>query len=141
MGRDRWEASMNSVVHFEVPVSNPEQNTFYREAFGWEIQTVPMGEEGGTYTSATTAETDQTTQLPKKPGAINGGLIPRDDRFNGPVLTVGVEDIDEAIKKVEAAGGKDAGPRGTIEGVGEYNYVTDPDGNLVGLWRDFQAQG
>jgi predicted enzyme related to lactoylglutathione lyase len=132
---------MNSVVHFEVPVSNPEQNAFYRDAFGWQIQTVPMGAgDGGTYTIASTTETDQTTQLPKQPGAINGGLIKRDDKFTAPILTVGVDDVDEAVQKVEAAGGKESGPRATIAGVGEYTYVTDPDGNLIGLWRDLQPQ-
>jgi uncharacterized protein len=129
---------MNSVVHFEIPVDDLQAaKQFYNEAFGWQLSTSDMP-GGGSYTGAITTETDDSTQIPKKAGAINGALIQRDEQLKVPVVTVDVESIDDAVQKVEAAGGRVLAPKQVIEGMGEYAYVTDPSGNVVGLWHDLQ---
>ena len=39
----------NSLVHFELPVNDPEKmSKFYSEVFGWSFESSPMG-EGQTY--------------------------------------------------------------------------------------------
>ena len=45
-------------------------------------------------------------QIPREPGAINGGLFPRPKEAPHPTLYVDVNSIDEALKKVKAGGGK-----------------------------------
>jgi uncharacterized protein len=127
---------VDHVVHFEIPVSDIDQAVkFYEQAFGWQISQDQMP-DGSTYTSAVTTPVDEQQQ-PQKPGAINGALIERNDTFTAPVVTVDVDSVEDAISKVESAGGKALLPKASIPGMGEYAYVTDPSGNVVGLWRSY----
>lgn len=125
---------MNSIVHFEIPVDDEETaKKFYSEVFGWQVRTDEMP-GGGSYTSAITTPVDDD-QMPIKPGAINGALIPRDEKLRHPVVTVEVDSIDDAIAKVVKAGGSELMGKATIPGMGEYAYVRDPAGNVIGLWH------
>lgn len=127
---------MNKVVHFEIPVDNIERaKKFYSEIFGWRLQDWPMG-NGAVYTGATTTEVDPNTHVPKEPGAINGGIVKRDQYSKTPQVTVLVDSVDEYIKKVESAGGKTVKPKTDVGGMGFYAYVQDCEGNLLGLWED-----
>ena len=36
--------------------------------------------------------------MPKEHGAVNGGMMQRSEEIKCPVLTIGVANIDEAIK-------------------------------------------
>ena len=40
--------------------------------------------------------------MPTEPGAINGGMMQRDDATPAPVITIDVEAIDDALKEIEA---------------------------------------
>lgn len=129
---------MNSVIHFEIPVDDEgAAQKFYGEVFGWQINASEMP-GGGSYTSALTTPVDDK-QVPTKTGAINGAIIPRDAQLKHPLLTVDVESVDEAIDKVIKAGGTKLIDKATIPGMGEYAYVCDPSGNVVGLWRTLSA--
>ena len=126
---------MNSIVHFEIPVDDSEKaKKFYTEAFGWGIRTDKMP-NGKDYNSVTTAPTDENF-TPKNPGAINGAIIQRDSKLKSPVITVSVDSVEEAIKKIEASGGKVITPKATLEGMGDYAYIADPAGNIIGLWHN-----
>jgi uncharacterized protein len=132
---------MAKVVHFEIPADNIDRaKNFYGSVFGWELQTMPMGE--GEYTSVKTTDVDDQTQLPTEPGAINGGMFQRDEaerqdhvRFTGPVITIDVDGIDDALKQIEADGGSTVTPRTPIPGMGAFAYFRDPEGNIMGLWE------
>ncbi|GIH04691.1 glyoxalase [Rhizocola hellebori] len=126
----------NSVVHFEVPADDVERaKTFYREAFGWQIQAYP----GMNYHGVTTAEVGPD-MMPLKPGAINGGLFDKAEfPITSPVLTIGVDDIDEALEKVERLGGKTLMGRQAVADMGFTGYFTDPEGNVMGLWQNAPA--
>ena len=83
---------MRKVVHFEIPAGDVERaKDFYGSVFGWQLQTVSMGESD--YTIVTTTPVDEQTQLPTEPGAINGGLFARSDRLPAPVLKVAARAI------------------------------------------------
>lgn len=126
---------MDSIVHFEIPVDDMQgAKKFYSEAFGWEIRTDKMP-GGGDYNSAITTPMDENF-TPKKPGTMNGALIERTAKLKDPVITVKVDSIEEAFKKVEKAGGKIVMPKGEVPGMGEYAYIADPAGNVIGLWHD-----
>ena len=56
------------------------------------------------YTMLITTPTDETG-MPGGPGAINGGMFPREGSRRSPVITIDVEDIDAALEKIESAGG------------------------------------
>ncbi|MEN6548300.1 MAG: VOC family protein [Armatimonadia bacterium] len=116
------EGKTPRVVHFEIPSANPEQAAdFYRKAFGWEIT---KWEGQMEYWLVRTG--------PKEEMGIDGGIMRKSDNY-GVRNTVAVDDIDEALRKVEQAGGKIVMPRGTVEGVGELSLCEDPDGNAVGI--------
>ncbi|KAA2243566.1 VOC family protein [Chitinophaga agrisoli] len=129
---------MQKVVHFEIPADDIERaRKFYSDIFGWRIQDWPL-QDGSVYTGARTVEVDETTFIPKEPGAINGAIVKRDEVVKTPQVTVNVPSIDEYAEKVKAAGGQVLKPKQEIEGTGYYAYVTDSEGNLLGLWEDIK---
>jgi len=123
---------MDSVVHFEVPFDDGERaQTFYREAFGWSLASMP----GMGYTLATTGPADESGR-PAEPGSINGGMLARQGPITGPVIVLGVEDLDDALARVEKLGGKVAIGRQPVGDMGFAAYVHDTEGNLIGLWQN-----
>lgn len=119
---------MNPVVHFELPCENRERAAqFYEAAFGWKTQM--LGPEMGDYVLVTTASTDSRPDAPR--GAINGGIFPRQaDGPQHPSIVVGVDNVQEAMKKVRDAGGKVMGEPMDIPGVGRYVSFQDTEGNV-----------
>ncbi len=58
---------MDPVVHFEMPYEDKKRIAdFYATSFGWQANM--LGEDFGNYVVVMTAETDEKTQFPKKPG-------------------------------------------------------------------------
>ncbi len=134
---------MNKVIHFEIPAKDKAKSkAFYSRVFDWKITDTPVQMNGGTgsYTSAMTVSTDQVTMTPTEPGAINGAIIDRQGKMTAPVLTIEVDSIADHIKKVTDAGGKLIEGKQTVENMGHYAYVADPDGNVIGLWEDVPRQ-
>ena len=125
---------MPKVVHFEIPADDVERaKTFYGSVFGWQLQTMPMGESD--YTIVMTTPVDEQSQLPTEPGAINGGMMTRSERTPSPVITVDVDSIDDALKQIDSSGGSTVTPRTPIPGMGAFAYFKDPEGNVMGLWE------
>ena len=125
---------MDKVVHFEIPVDDEERaKEFFGAVFDWDLNTVDMG-NGITYTTVGTVDVDDD-RMPKEAGAINGGLMRRQGDPSAPVITVGVDSIDDSLKKVEAGGGSVVTPRTPIPGMGAFAYFKDSEGNTLGLWE------
>ena len=126
---------MDKVVHFEIPVDDTGRaKEFYASIFDWQLVDADMG--GGTiYTTLMTVPVDEKTRIPTEPGAINGGLMQRSKDTPAPVITIGVDSIDDTLKKVEAGGGKTITPRTPIPDMGAFAYFTDSEGNTMGLWE------
>mgnify|MGYP001592987139 CR=1 FL=1 len=127
---------MDKVVHFEIPADDTGRaKKFYEDVFGWQINKVPM--PGMDYSMVTTVETDDK-QMPKTAGAINGGLMARDSTGPYPVLVIDVVNLDESLKKIEAAGGKIVMPKMQVADMGLYARVTDCEGNIIGVWQNLK---
>ena len=129
---------MKKVVHFEIPADNLERAKKFYSIFDWQMQDWPMA-DGSVYVGTRTVETDETTYQPKEPGAINGGIVLRDEYLKIPAFAINVPSVDEYIEKVKEAGGKVVKPKQLIEGTGFYAYVSDTEGNLLGLWEDVKG--
>ncbi|MBI4080369.1 MAG: VOC family protein [Candidatus Levybacteria bacterium] len=136
---------MDPVVHFEMPAKDRKRVAdFYTKAFGWQMQ--HLGQDMGSYVLATTTVVDEKTQRPKNPGAINGGFFeynPKNPGLQHPSVVIAVDDINEAMKKVKAAGGKVLGGQkqgkpDDIPGVGLYVSFIDTEGNRVGMLQPTQ---
>jgi predicted enzyme related to lactoylglutathione lyase len=122
---------MDKVVHFEIPFENKQRAMkFYTQSFGWQLTDMPEMQ----YVMARTVDVDEK-QMPKEPGAINGGLFERPKDVPSPTLYVGVDSVDATVKKVQAAGGKVVTARTPIPGMGAYARVTDTEGNVIGLFE------
>jgi len=118
---------MPRVVHFEIPVDEPERGTkFYQKVFGWKITKWDGPED---YWMITTGAKDE-------PG-IDGAIV---RRSLGPaamtVNTIDVSSLDTFTRKVTDAGGKVVMPKTTIPGVGYLAYCTDTEGNTFGMMQD-----
>ena len=119
------------VVHFELPYDDAERaKAFYANAFGWSINDVP----GMPYTMASTVEVDES-MTPVTAGAINGGMAARGGPITAPVLTIEVDDIDDALATVGKHGGSVVQDRQTVGTMGFTGYFADREGNFVGLWQ------
>jgi len=128
---------MSPVVHFEMPAEDRERmRKFYKSAFGWKTQ--QLGPEMGEYVIVTTTETDENRMV-KKPGTINGGFFQKTKPDQHTRITIAVPDIREAMKSVEAAGGKvlggmqKSGEPDDIPGVGLYATFIDTEGNHMSM--------
>jgi len=126
---------MNKVVHFEIPFDDKDRaEKFYSKMFGWEINEMPEIP----YTSITTTPTDEN-MMPLTPGSINGAFVERGGDAPSPVITISVDSIDECLEKIEAAGAKLLSPKGEVPGMGYFAYFTDTEGNVIGLWQDWDV--
>lgn len=125
---------MDKVVHFEIPADDMERaQKFYEAVFGWKIDLVPEFK----YAMVATVERDPNTQMPKEPGAINGGIMQR-NQIKNPVVTISVKDISAAQKHVEKAGGKVVMPAFKVGDIGLSAYFQDTEGNVMGLWQQLK---
>ncbi len=121
---------MARLVHFDVSADDPERAArFYRDALGWEFQ---KWEGPMDYWLVTTG--------PDSEPGINGGLAPRDGSFGGGpggfTCTLDVPDLDAAVARVEAAGGKITVPKMAVPGVGWLVYANDTEGNTFGMMQN-----
>ena len=124
---------MDKVVHFEIPADDVARaKEFYGSIFEWELQDYDMG--GGTYTILRTVPVDER-QMPTEPGAINGGMMSRSAEATSPVITIQVDAIDEALKKIEAGSGSVVTLRTEVPNMGWFAYFKDSEGNTMGLWE------
>jgi predicted enzyme related to lactoylglutathione lyase len=100
------------IVYFDI--AGPESETlreFYTSVFGWSIDEADQIDASAT-------------------GGLKGGI--RQDPAE-KVLYLGVPDIDEALKQIEAAGGQVVLPRTEVPGVVTLALFLDPAGNRLGL--------
>jgi predicted enzyme related to lactoylglutathione lyase len=122
---------MAKVVHFEIPFDDKARAMkFYADALDWQLTDMPQMN----YVMAQSVAVDDK-HMPKEPGAINGGLFQRPKEAPHPTIYVGVPSVAEAIKKVEAAGGRVVTPRTPIPNMGAYARVADTEGNVIGLYE------
>jgi uncharacterized protein len=122
---------LDKVVHFEIPVDNLERaKKFYKTAFNWALNPMPQME----YTLLNTVEVDEKN-MPKEPGAINGGMMKRGEAIKNVVITISVENMDAAIKKVQSLGGKIVQGKMEVPNMGITAYFQDTEGNVLGLWQ------
>ena len=120
------------VGHFEIPAENTERaRKFYSATFGWKMNHVPEMD----YTMVETGAVDEHN-MPKAPGYIGGGIGKRGEFFAHPVVTIVVEDVAAALKKVEKNGGTTVRGKQEIPGnMGWTAYFKDTEGNVTGLYQ------
>jgi predicted enzyme related to lactoylglutathione lyase len=118
------------VVHFEIPYDDGDRaRGFYQKAFGWNLMPLPEM----SYTMVMSGPSGD--QGPTEAGFINGGMMQRQEPFTAPNIVIDVENLEDALKAVNEAGGTTVSERQTVGDMGFAAYFRDPEGNLVGLWE------
>ncbi|MCH7878234.1 MAG: hypothetical protein IH914_02845 [candidate division Zixibacteria bacterium] len=51
------------------------------------------------------------------------------------MVYVKVDDLKEYLDKAEKLGGKTMIPPTPVPGMGNFAWLNDPEGNIVGLWK------
>ena len=112
------------VAFFEIISTDAERaRSFYCDLFGW---SAPADQDGG-YALVDTGAGET---------AIGGGI----GRAEGPgeagvKIYVQVEDLEQALERATALGGKTLVEPSPLPGdYGRFAVFADPDGNPVGLW-------
>jgi predicted enzyme related to lactoylglutathione lyase len=119
------------VVHFEIPHDDGDRaRRFYAEAFGWQLQGMP----GMGYTLVMTGPTGD--QGPSEPGFVNGGMMAREDSPSpAPIVVVDVDSIDDTLGRISGLGGSTVRAKEPVGDMGFAAYVSDSEGNVIGLWE------
>jgi predicted enzyme related to lactoylglutathione lyase len=97
-------------VHYEVPFSDGDRaKNFYKQIFGWQLNEMPEMK----YTTVSTGPAAETG-MPAEPGYIGAGMFECEPAFpQGPVITIDVDCIDDALAKVQLLGGEPVGEKTT----------------------------
>ncbi len=117
------------VVHWEFWSEDPAKiSDFYQRVFGWQVQHIPemnyhMVETGGE-------------------GGINGGIMkPQAGPWPGKLsFYIDVDDLDAYGKKIKEAGGKVIVDKMEVPEVGQFSLFEDPDGRVLGMWKQLQKR-
>lgn len=116
------------VIHFEIGCSNLESTKrFYSDLFGWEYAP-------GAPNSAMIGNLGAYAATPS-PGI--GGHINCLGHPPHQYVTIYVQvgDIPATLAKVEKMGGRTLIPATEVPGMGHFAWLTDPEGNAIGLWK------
>src|ERR1700674_2361117 len=117
------------VVHFEVLGKDGEKlRAYYSQLFGWEIDASnPMGygmvsREGNTNADGIGIG-----------GGISGAMQGTEDYPGHVTFYIEVPDVEEALAKAEALGGKRLMGPDEVPGGPTIGLFTDPEGHLIGV--------
>jgi hypothetical protein len=107
---------------------------FYSGLFGWSYDDQPMP-QGPVYSMAQVGGENVAAIAPQPPEMTQAGAPPMWNTY------IAVQSVDDAVAKVEQAGGQVAMPAFDVMDAGRMAFVLDPGGAAVGLWQAGQHIG
>ena len=116
----------NTLSFFAINADDvPRARRFYETVFGWSFE--PWGPPNF-----------YLIETGKEQAAVRGGLQERRELAPGQKMigfecTISVANIDQAIRAIEANGGRIAAPKYHIPTVGTVAYFFDTEGNVAGI--------
>src|SRR5215472_13827000 len=120
-----------------VDLQTPNQDAakaFYSGLFGWTYDDQPMP-DGPVYSMAMLGGHTVAAIAPQSPEMAAAGVPPMWNTY------IAVDSVEEAVGKVEAAGGKVAMAPFDVMDAGRMAFVMDPAGAPVALWQANQHIG
>ncbi|WNM28170.1 VOC family protein [Demequina capsici] len=110
------------ITHIDIPVTDMDAaRSFYSALFGWRIAAPPGFEDYPMW------------QAPN--GISGGGLAPRGEGFTQPRSYVEVDSIDDTLALAVQHGATVMRGKAEITDTSWWAVISDPDGNLVGLYE------
>jgi predicted enzyme related to lactoylglutathione lyase len=113
---------MGQIVHFEITADDVARARKFYEIFGW--KTKDSGMPDVDYWLVDTGA---------EKGGLGGAIMPRSYNSQPVINWISVDNLDDMIEKVKAAGGKVVGERQSIPEVGDTIYAADTEGNTFGM--------
>jgi uncharacterized protein len=123
-----WKLTPGDWCHVEFPADTERAKRFYGQVFNWQFEDIP----GAAYTNVKTSEDGIEGGFGTLP-SVTGSKAPVP---KGVLAYLFAPDMDATLAAIERAGGEVLIPRTDVMGYGDYALFRDPDGNVVGLWRD-----
>ncbi len=110
------------VVHFEIGFKSVERaKSFYGPLFGWTFEAYgPAAMISGIAGERSIG--GHLNQLGHEP-------------HNYCVVYAQVDSLKESIERAKSLGGKALVPPTEVPGMGSFAWISDPEGNTVGLWQ------
>jgi len=113
----------NPFVHIEIRTRDMAKcKGFYEKVFDWQVNEQPGY------------------------GLIDAGAPPAGGIFPAPpevplgvAVYVGVDRIEDTVKKIEAAGGRIVVPKMEVPGMGWFTTFLDLEGNEMSLWQSMEG--
>jgi predicted enzyme related to lactoylglutathione lyase len=118
------------VIHWELLSKDPAKlSDFYEKVFAWKIEHFP--------------EMNYRVVEPGGQGGINGGIMQPKHEEPWPgnmTFYIDVDDLADYRKRIIAAGGKILVEEQEVPGMGAFSLFTDPEGRMMGLWKQAKKQ-
>ncbi len=115
----------NHFINVEIPCTDFDKaKAFYEEVFGWTTNYMP----------------EQDYMLFETGGDLNGGFYKSPEHVGrqGVVNYIHVEDIEKTLEAIHRHGGQTIVAPKQVAETGWFALFSDPDGNVLGLWKDAQ---
>ena len=124
---------MGRVVHFEITADDVARARKFYEIFDWDLTDAPMPDMGvNRYVIAKTGEEGEM--------GTDGAIMSREFRKDPTIIWISVDNLDEMTEKVKSSGGNVSGKKQTVPGIGDTIYISDTEGNTVGLIQALPRQ-
>lgn len=115
------------VIHFEIGCKDANKNSkFYTELFGWETE--PYGAAVMVDTKAEGGIRGHFNQLGHPP-------------HNYVTIYAQVDDVQKYLDRATKLGGKAIVPVTEVPQMGWFAWFSDPEGNVIGLWKPAAMPG
>lgn len=115
--------------YFEINADDPKRAmSFYKDVFGWRFE---KWKESFEYWLARTGDKGEV--------GIDGGIQRRTDPRATVVNYIGVEGLDELVRKIVVHGGKILQQKTAIPGVGYVIMFQDTEGNILGAMQEDES--
>ncbi|MFX1438292.1 MAG: VOC family protein [Promethearchaeota archaeon] len=120
---------MPKINHFEINADDPKRaKIFYEKVFKWKIE---KWEGPLDYWIITAGDEDEV--------GINGGLQKREHKDDKITNYIGVDSVNNLVKKIKENGGKILREKSPIPGVGYYAFFEDTEGNRLGIMEEDES--
>lgn len=119
------------IVHFEIGGRDAKKSReFYSKLLGWEFE-----DYGGAQMVTNIGHRPDGTAGMGIGGHINAlGHEPH----NYVTVYAMVDDLQATLDKAGSLGGKTIVPPTEVPGMGYFAWFSDPDGNVIGLWKTME---
>jgi uncharacterized protein len=124
-----WTLKAGDWCHIDLLSGDSARSRkFYGDVFGWEFNPYP----GTDIIGITTSEDGIESNI----GGLAEEIGAQPPASSGTIPYILAPDMDATLASIERSGGEILVRTTDLLGYGDFARFRDPDGNVIGLWRD-----